>query len=182
MSRSRIPFGGHEVDATAMRRRRPLRRAFEAVIGTKEGRMRDHDDVPYIVIERESGGGTGAFLLGALVGAGLALLLAPQSGEETQKEIRDRARQLRDSAEDRVRDAQRQLESRLDQAREGVQVRVGQVKEAVESGRQAAREARTDIERKLEQSKAAYRAGVDAARDAAHETGDAQPDEAEASD
>ena len=30
--------------------------------------MRDRDDVPYIVIERESGGGVGSFLLGALLG------------------------------------------------------------------------------------------------------------------
>ncbi len=50
--------------------------------------MRDHDETPYIVIEREGGGGLGSFILGALVGAGLALLFAPQSGEETQEEIK----------------------------------------------------------------------------------------------
>jgi gas vesicle protein len=131
--------------------------------------MRDSDDVPYFVIERDHGSGIGTFILGALVGAGIALLFAPQTGEETQQEIRERARRLKDGAEDRVRDAQRQLEARMDQAREGVQARVGQVREAVESGRQAARDARTELEHKLEQSKAAYRAGIDAARDAAHE-------------
>lgn len=129
--------------------------------------MREHDEVPYIVIERESGGGFGSFILGALVGAGLALLFAPQSGEETQEEIRARAKRLRSAAEDRVRDAQRGLEERLDQAREGVQHRVDTVKEAVESGRKAARDARSDLEHKLERSKAAYRAGVEAAREAA---------------
>lgn len=140
--------------------------------------MKDHDDVPYIVIEKDSGSGLGTFVLGALIGAGLALLFAPQSGEETQEEIRERALRLKEGAEDRVRDAQRQLEARMDQAREGVQARVGQVREAVESGRQAAREARSDIEHKLDQSKAAYRAGIDAARDAAKDT----PDGPEASD
>ena len=35
--------------------------------------MRDHDEVPYVVIEKEGGVGLGAFILGALVGAGLAL-------------------------------------------------------------------------------------------------------------
>ena len=35
-----------------------------------------------------------AFLLGAAVGAGVALLLAPQSGEETRKEIANRTRKL----------------------------------------------------------------------------------------
>ena len=125
--------------------------------------MRNHDDVPVIVIERESGG-FGTFILGAMIGAAAALLLAPQSGEETQREIRERARRLKDAAEDRMRDAQQQLETRLDEARHGIGDRVDAVREAVESGRQAAVDARTELERRLERSKAAYRAGIDAAR------------------
>ncbi len=129
--------------------------------------MRDRDeDQPYIVIEREKGSNVGAFLLGALVGAGIALLFAPMSGEETQEEIKKRARKLLQQAEERVRAAQHELESRLDQARAGVQSRVDGVKGAVESGRQAAHDARADLEQRLEQSKAAYRAGIDAARGA----------------
>jgi gas vesicle protein len=108
---------------------------------------------PYIVIERERDGGFGSFVLGALVGAGLALLLAPQSGEETQEEIKKQARRFRVQAEERVRGAQEEL------------------RDAVESGRQAAREARADLERRLEQSKTAYRAGVDAARAAPRAAG-----------
>jgi gas vesicle protein len=129
--------------------------------------MRDQHDVPYIVIERDGGGQVGGFLVGALLGAGLALLFAPKSGEETQAELRERALKLRDAAEDRMREAQRNLEGRLDHAREGVQSRVNEVREAVDAGRNAAHEARGDLERKLEQSKAAYRAGVQAAREAA---------------
>lgn len=129
--------------------------------------MRDHDDVPYIVIEREGGGGLGSFILGALVGAGLALLFAPQSGEETQGEIRSRALKLKDTAQDRVRGAQSSLENRLASARENVQTRVESVKEAVDTGRKAAVDARDELEKKLERSKAAYRAGIDAAREAA---------------
>ena len=79
--------------------------------------MRDRDDVPYIVIERESGGGVGSFLLGALLGAGVALLFAPKTGKETQEELKVRAQQLRDAAEERVRDASRQLEDRLEEIR-----------------------------------------------------------------
>lgn len=128
--------------------------------------MRDHDEPPYIVIERDSGGGIGSFVLGALVGAGVALLFAPKSGAETQEEIREHARKLRDVAEERVREAQRQLEERLDEAREGVQARYDDVREAVSAGRAAASEARSELEEKLERSKTAYRAGVAAARDA----------------
>ena len=129
--------------------------------------MRDRDDVPYIVIERDTGGGLGSFVLGALVGAGLALLFAPKSGEETQEELRAQARRLRSAAEGRVRSAQKSLEERLEVTRQSVHERVESVKEAVESGRQAAREKRVELEDKLERSKAAYRAGIEAARDAA---------------
>ncbi len=99
--------------------------------------MRDHDEMPYLVVERDSGGGLGSFILGALVGAGLALLFAPQSGEETQEEIKARAVKLRDVAKEHVRDAQENLEGRLTTAREHVQARVESVKEAVDSGRRA---------------------------------------------
>lgn len=126
--------------------------------------MRDQDDVPTIIIEKDSSGGFGAFVLGALVGAGVALLLAPQSGEETQKQIKRRAEDLRNDAEDRLKAASAELETRLDQARLGVSERVDRVKDAVDTGREAARDARHELESKLETSKQAYRAGVDAAR------------------
>lgn len=128
--------------------------------------MREHDESPYFVIEREGGGGLGPFILGALVGAGLALLFAPQSGEETQEEIKSRALKFKDAAQDRVREAQHNLEGRLTTAREHLHTRVETVKDAVDSGRQAAVEAREELEKKLERSKAAYRAGIEAARDA----------------
>ena len=127
--------------------------------------MRDQDDVPYIVIERGGGSQTGSFIMGALLGAGLALLFAPKSGEDTQAELKERARQLRDTAEDKVRVAQKQLEERLDQARTGVSEGMDSVKEAVSAGRQAAVDARGELEHKLEKSKAAYRAGIDAAKE-----------------
>ena len=128
--------------------------------------MRDQDETPYIVIERDGSGGLGSFALGALVGAGIALLFAPKSGAETQQELKEQARKLRGVAEERVREAQRQLEERLEEVREGVQTRFEGVKEAVDAGRSAAAEARTDLEEKLQRSKVAYRAGVQAAREA----------------
>jgi len=140
--------------------------------------MRDHDEQPTIIIER-GGSGIGPFILGALVGAGLALLFAPKSGAETQAELKDKARKLKTAAEERVRAAQKQLEERLDAARESVQSRVDEVKDAVDAGRRAAVDARTDLERKLERSKAAYRAGIEAARQAAASGAAAEPDDTE---
>ena len=126
--------------------------------------MREREEAPTIVIAREPGHGVGSFVIGALLGAGIALLLAPRTGKETQEEIRTRALQLKDAAEERVRDASRQLEARLDEAREGLHARADRVREAVDSGRKAATDARHELEEKLERSKAAYRAGIEAAR------------------
>jgi gas vesicle protein len=130
--------------------------------------MAERDQVPYIVVERESGG-IGAFLLGALLGAGVALLFAPRSGEETQRELKERVVRLRDVAGQRVREAQQRMEERLDQTRGQVMDRVDSIRDAVESGRRAAGEARTDLEGRIERTKAAYRAGMEAARQRAGE-------------
>jgi gas vesicle protein len=129
--------------------------------------MRDRDEKPTIIIDGGGQSGVGTFLLGALLGAGIALLLAPKSGAETQADLKARARQLRDDAEVRIRAAQAQIEDRLQDARDDLMDRVDQIKEAVESGRSSAQEARAELEDKLSRSKAAYRAGVDAARAAA---------------
>ena len=41
-----------------------------------------------------------SFLIGGIAGAGLALLLAPQSGRKTRKQIADMADDVRDTASD----------------------------------------------------------------------------------
>jgi gas vesicle protein len=130
--------------------------------------MAERDQVPYIVVERDSGG-VGAFLLGALLGAGVALLFAPRSGQETQREIKERVVRLRDVAGQRVREAQQRIEERFDQTRGEVLDRVDSIREAVESGRRAANEARSELEGRIERTKAAYRAGMEAARERAGE-------------
>ena len=48
-------------------------------------------------------------ILGALVGAGLALLLAPQSGAETRRDLARRARRLADETRDRYDEAKRRI-------------------------------------------------------------------------
>jgi gas vesicle protein len=48
-------------------------------------------------------------LIGALVGAGIALLVAPSSGEETRRMISRRARRLAADARDRYDEARHEL-------------------------------------------------------------------------
>jgi gas vesicle protein len=67
-----------------------------------------------------------AFLLGATVGAGVALLLAPQSGEETRKKIAEKSRRLGD-----------ELDHKLQGVKEEVKARSGDIKQAVVAGKDA---------------------------------------------
>lgn len=118
-----------------------------------------------VLVEREDlGSHLAAFLAGALVGAGIALLLAPQSGAETQRSIKEGAKKLRDVAGSTVRGAQRQLGETLEAARDGALDRLDSVRDAVDAGRKVAGETRRDLEKRLNTSKEAYRAGMEAAR------------------
>lgn len=81
-----------------------------------------------------------SFLLGGLVGAGVALLFAPESGRELRGRIgekvrdgADRSRQLTDRAVERGR-------ALVDEARHGVQWQRDRVSAAIEAGRDAYRE------------------------------------------
>jgi gas vesicle protein len=56
-----------------------------------------------------------AFVLGSLIGAGVALLMAPQSGEETRRQLRDRGVEMRDRAEDTMEETRHRAEKTLDQ-------------------------------------------------------------------
>ena len=129
----------------------------------------DHDGEPYIVIEKHSGG-VGNLLLGVLIGAGVALLFAPRSGEETRRDIRRRARQAGDTVRgaaqgvtdqvvDTFESARGRVEEQIDSARMAIELKKQQVARAVEAGREAAQQARGDLERRLAETKAQYAAG-----------------------
>ncbi len=129
--------------------------------------MSDYDELPHIVIERERGG-LEPFVWGALIGAAAALLMAPRAGAETQREIRERVRRFRESAEEHVGDARDsvrdvvvrtrdEVTGKLHAFRDVARTRAEQARGAVETGRRAARDARTELERRVEQAKASTR-------------------------
>ena len=71
--------------------------------------------------EHSAGSFISGLLLGVAVGAGLALLMAPQSGQRTRRQLRRSVEDLTDSAADRwddvtgeVRDAVRTGKKKLD--------------------------------------------------------------------
>ena len=125
------------------------------------------DDEPIVVIEK-SEPGIGTFLAGLAIGAGIALLFAPKSGEETRRDIERRARKVGDQAQDFVsgvtesvgqtlQDAKQSVENRLDSARNAVDLKRRQVTNAVDAGRAAAQQARVELEQRIAETKAAYK-------------------------
>jgi gas vesicle protein len=122
------------------------------------------DELPYIVVERrESGGSVLSFLWGALIGAGIALLYAPRSGQETRAEIGLGARRLKRAAEEAARGVQDNIAEAVDSVRSQVSGRVDVARNAFDVGRTAARESRADMERKVREARAGFEKGARAA-------------------
>ena len=84
---------------------------------------------------RDDGGAAGtvivAFVLGAVTGAAVALLMAPASGEDTRRRLAEKAREGRDRANEAAR-----------QGREFVNRQKDTIATAIERGRDAYEQAR----------------------------------------
>ncbi|HMG00852.1 MAG TPA: YtxH domain-containing protein [Gemmatimonadaceae bacterium] len=122
---------------------------------------------PYVIVERNQPG-VGSFLIGLALGAGVALLLAPQSGEETRRGLARRARRAQDAAKDFVEDVSGTVADKFQEVRATVEERIEATLDAVDdkkrrvsnafhAGRAAAREARGELEQRIAESKAAYK-------------------------
>lgn len=78
-----------------------------------------------------------SFLLGGIVGAGLALLLAPQAGKETRARIKETADDVREKAEAYIKEAKEKITSTLDKAKETLEEKKAAITKAVEAGKEA---------------------------------------------
>lgn len=63
--------------------------------------------------------GTGKFILGALVGAGLGVLFAPKAGSETRKELKQKMKELIDKVK----------EVDMDEVKEKITSKIAEIKE-----------------------------------------------------
>ena len=85
-------------------------------MGEEESRMDEHHETHSVTI-------VSVFLLGAMVGAGIALLAAPEAGTRTRRIIRRVAGELRDSATDHWDDLATDVKDKVDDAVRGARKR-----------------------------------------------------------
>ena len=82
----------------------------------EESMMDEHHEVHSVTI-------VSVFLLGAMVGAGIAVLAAPEAGLRTRRRIRRVAGELKDSASDHWDDLATDVKDRVDDAVRGARNR-----------------------------------------------------------
>lgn len=89
-----------------------------------------------------SNGGSkfGYFLAGMGVGAVIALLFAPRSGEETREYLREKYGDARDEAKRHVREIRERAEEYTEKGKEFVERQRESLEAALEAGKQAYRE------------------------------------------
>jgi gas vesicle protein len=101
--------------------------------------------------DRDLLGAVGLLTIGVLIGAGVALLLAPKTGEETRELLREKGSDLARRAQDRGSGLARRAQESLEEAQTKAQELLGRSKEVVEE--------------KSAQLRAAFEAGRGAMRD-----------------
>lgn len=76
------------------------------------------------------------FVVGGLAGAAAALLLAPQSGEETRAQLQERGIELQSKAQDTIEDARKRADAVIADAQERSRVILEEQKERIQEGKQ----------------------------------------------
>ncbi len=75
------------------------------------------------------------FVIGGLIGAGVALLMAPQSGEETRALIADKSIELRDRAYETAEDVQVRAGELASKTQKAYDEQVQRIQAAVDAGK-----------------------------------------------
>jgi gas vesicle protein len=97
------------------------------------------------------------FLMGGIIGAAVALLMAPQSGEETRKLIREKGIELRDMSNEALEKAAAEARTRADELTRMAREQASELRGRAESLRSRGEEVAEDLRMRGE-------AAVEAAR------------------
>jgi gas vesicle protein len=125
------------------------------VVASRTATITDGKEL-YKMAEKSSGADfIAGFLVGALVGAAAALLLAPHSGEETRTFIREKGIELGDRADELSLEARRRAEELQVQAKGRADEWQAKMQQAVEEGKATATKTKEDLLSKVSQEEEA---------------------------
>ncbi len=78
-----------------------------------------------------------SFFLGGLIGAGVALLLAPKSGKETREKIKELAVEAKGKAEEVIDQVKGKVTSVVEKGKEVIEEKKSILSTAIEAGKEA---------------------------------------------
>lgn len=78
-----------------------------------------------------------SFILGGMVGAGFALLLAPQSGRETRQKIKELTEDVKEKAKGYVGEVKEKITSGIDKSKGFYEEKKSIISTAIEAGKEA---------------------------------------------
>jgi gas vesicle protein len=99
--------------------------------------------------ERDYETGSGSwflsFVVGGLIGAAVALLMAPKSGRQTREQIKDMAQDAKEKAEDYYGQAREKISTAMQKGAEVFQQRKAEVESVAAEGKEAFRKVKKTI-------------------------------------
>ncbi len=93
-------------------------------------------------------------LLGAAAGGMLALLLAPQSGEQTRQQIKESSIELREKAVEASTKAYEQAQEMTARSRIALEERVADLEAAINEGKKSGDKTKKEMTAKLDEARA----------------------------
>ncbi len=115
------------------------------------------------------------FIMGGLVGASVALLIAPQSGEETRTLIREKSIELKDKAVETAEEARLRTEKALDDARARAESAYTEARSRADELSKMTKERATELQKRgqvvLEEQKTRIGGAIDAGKKATSRKG-----------
>jgi len=102
---------------------------------------------------RTGGGFLAGIVIGGLLGAGVALLLAPRSGQETREELLDRSAEIRERASGLAARAWEDVDQLVSRGRSAVEDTTATFRDAYTEGSQAAAEQAEELQRRFRESR-----------------------------
>jgi len=84
-------------------------------------------------------------VLGSLVGAAMAMLMAPASGSDTRRQIREKSLELRSQAEHQVEEARKRAEEMQEHSRVVLEEQKARLNQAIEDAKRGAKQVQSDL-------------------------------------